>query len=162
MDGQATQPSNMKTHIIWLVIVIVVGVASFFGGMKYQQSKTPAATARTGQFGGAGGGAAGGFTRRTGAGGSSAGSFVNGQVLSVASNNITVKNMAGGSQIVILAPSTAYRMAVDGTASDVTVGSMVTVTGTTNSDGSLTAQSVQIRTGTSTPASGTTPPAAAQ
>ncbi len=71
------------------------------------------------------------------------------------SNTITVKNMVGGSQVVVLAPSTQYRKAVDGTSTDVAVGSMVTITGATNSDGSLTAQSVQIRAASSTPATST-------
>ncbi len=138
-----------KQIVTLVVVAVVFGGGGFFGGVKYQESKTPTVAARTG----AGAGAAGGFAgRRTGGGGSAA-SFVSGQVLSVTSNTITVKNMAGGSEIVILAPSTQYRKAVDGTVSDVTVGSQVTVTGNTDSTGSLTAQSVQIRTGTSTPPS---------
>jgi hypothetical protein len=60
--------------------------------------------------------------------------------------------MNGGSQIAVLAPSTQYRKAVDGSATDVTTGSMVTITGTQNSDGSITAQNVQIRTASSTQA----------
>jgi len=141
---------NTKQIVTLVVVALVFAGGGFFGGMKYQQSKAPAAGAgRTGQFGGGGG--AGGFGGRRG--GANGGSFVSGQVLSQSSNSITVKNMAGGSQIVILAPSTQYRKAVDGAASDVTVGGMITVTGTTNSDGSLTAQSVQIRnnTASSTP-----------
>jgi hypothetical protein len=145
-----------KQWVTLVVVAVIFAGGGFFGGIKYQAAKTPAVAARTGSFAG-GAGAAGGFARR-GAGGAAAGSFVNGQVLSSGSNSITVKNMAGGSQIVILAPSTQYRKAVDGSASDVTVGSMVTVTGTTNSDGSLTAQSVQIRTSTSTPPGAGTPP----
>lgn len=71
-------------------------------------------------------------------------------MLSVNGNTITVKLASGGSQVAVLAPSTQYRKAVDGTSADVAVGSQVTITGTTNSDGSLTAQSVQIRTASST------------
>jgi len=145
--GGGTAYGGKKQILIYVAILIVAAGGGFFGGMKYQQSKAPAGFAgRTGAAG-AGGAFAG---RRPG--GANGGSFVSGQVLSQSSNSITVKNMAGGSQIVILAPSTQYRKAVDGTAGDVTVGSMVTVTGSTNSDGSLTAQSVQIRTATGTPA----------
>jgi hypothetical protein len=132
-----------KQWVILVVVAIIFAGGGFFGGVKYQEAKKPATVARTGTAGGFAG-------RRTGAGGGA--SFVSGQVLSADSSTITVKNMAGGSEIVILAPSTQYRQAVDGSASDVTVGSMVTVTGSTNSDGSLTAQSVQIRAATSTPA----------
>jgi hypothetical protein len=136
---------STKQIVTLIVVAVVFAGGGFFGGMKYQQSKTPAVAARTGAFGGAGG-----FAGRR-PGGANGGSFVSGQVLSSSANSMTVKNMAGGSQIVILAPSTQYRKAVDGTAGDLSVGSMVTVTGSTNSDGSLTAQSVQIRTATSTP-----------
>lgn len=138
---------NTKQWITLIVVAVIFAGGGFFGGIKYQQSKTPSFTAR------AGGptGAAGFAGRRTGSGGGNMG-FANGQVLSVDNNNITIKLQNGGSQNVVLAPSTQYRKAVDGTNSDVAVGSQVTVTGTTNSDGSLTAQSVQIRSASSTPA----------
>ena len=134
---------NNKQIISLIVVAIVFAGGGFFGGIKYQQNKLPPMAARAGQFAGAAGGAA----RR--AGGNA--SFISGTVLSVDSNTITVKLQNGGSQNVILAPSTQYRKAVDGTAADVTVGTNVIATGSTNSDGSVTAQNVQIRTGTSTP-----------
>lgn len=146
---------NSKQWIILVVVAVVFAGGGFFGGMKYQASKTPTVAARSGATGASGAyGAAGGFAgRRTGAGGGSgAGSFLNGQVLSVNGTTMTVQLTGGGSQIVVLAPSTQYRKAVDGTSADLTVGSQVTITGSTNSDGSLTAQSVQIRSATSTPA----------
>jgi len=134
-----------KQWVTLIVVAVVFAGGGFFGGIKYQQSKTPAVATRTG--GPAGAGFAG---RRAGAGGANMG-FANGQVLSVDQNSITIKLQNGGSQNVILAPSTTYHKAVDGTSSDVLAGTQVTVTGTTNSDGSLTAQSVQIRTASSTP-----------
>src|ERR1700690_11477 len=99
---------NTKQWVTLVVVAIVFAGGGFFGGIKYQQSKTPAVVGR--------GGGAGAFTRRGGAGG---GSFINGQVLSVEGNSITVKLMNGGSQIAVLAPSTQYRKAVDGASSDV-------------------------------------------
>lgn len=123
-------------------MALVFAGGGFYGGMKYQQSKTPVRTA---------GGAAGAFARRTGAGGNGA-SFVSGEVLSVDSNTITVKLQNGGSQNVILAPSTQYGKMVSGSSTDVAVGTSIIATGSSNSDGSITAQNVQIRTSTSTPA----------
>jgi Domain of unknown function (DUF5666) len=137
---------NTKQWVTLIVVAVVFAGGGFFGGMKYQQSKTPSFAARAGGPSGAAGFAG----RRTGSGGSNMG-FANGQVLSADQNSITIKLQNGGSQNVVLAPSTTYRKAVDGTSSDVIVGSQVTVTGTTNSDGSLTAQSVQIRAASSTP-----------
>lgn len=138
-----------KQWVSLIVVAVIFGGGGFFGGIKYQQSKTPAVAARNGQFAGSAG--AGGFAGRRLGGAAGGGSFVSGSVLSSGSGTMTVKNMAGGSQIVILAPSTQYRKAVDGSAGDITVGSQVTVTGSTNADGSLTAQSVQIRNASSTP-----------
>jgi hypothetical protein len=133
-----------KQWVILVVVAVVFAGGGFFGGMKYQASKTPAPVSRSG--------AAGAFAgRRAGGTGGANASFISGQVLSVNGSTITVQLMSGGSQVAVLAPSTQYRKAVDGSSSDVTVGSNVTITGTTNSDGSLTAQSVQIRTATSTP-----------
>jgi uncharacterized protein (UPF0333 family) len=137
-----------KQWIILIVVAVVFAGGGFFGGIKYQQSKTPAAGARA--FNAAG---TAGFALRRGAGGAGGtnAGFANGQVLNVDQGSITIKLQNGGSQNVVLAPSTQYRKAVDGTSADVIVGSQVTITGTTNSDGSLTAQSVQIRPASSTP-----------
>lgn len=132
---------NSKQIVILVVVAVVFGGGGFFGGMKYQASKTPTMTIR-------GGGPGGTFAGRRG--GPNGASFLNGQVASINGSTATIKLMNGGSQIVVLAPSTAYRKAVDGTAADMAVGSNVTITGTSNSDGSLTAQSVQIRSASST------------
>jgi Domain of unknown function (DUF5666) len=143
---------NTKQWVALAVVAVVFAGGGFFGGMKYQASKTPAVVLRPGM------GGAGTFAGRR-AGGASGASFINGQVLNVSGSTITVKSMNGGSQVAVLAPSTQYRKAVDGASSDVVVGSQVTITGSTNSDGSLTAQSVQIRTSTLTPQGMMPPPA---
>jgi len=140
---------NSKQIVSLVVVAVVFAGGGFFGGMKYQQSKAPAPGAGRGQFAGQG------FGGRGGRGGANGMAFANGQVMSVDNGTLTVKLMNGGSQIVVLAPSTQYRKAVDGTAADVAVGKQITATGSQNPDGSLTAQSVQIRnmaqSATSTP-----------
>ncbi len=130
-----------KLTAIVIIVAVVFAGAGFYGGIMYQKSKTPSFALRTA-------GGAGFAGRRTGANGAS---FLNGQVMSINGSTMTVKLMNGGSQIVILAPSTAYRKAVDGAASDLSVGNNVIVTGSANSDGSITAQGVQIRSASSTP-----------
>jgi hypothetical protein len=52
---------------------------------------------------------------------------------------------SSSSEIVLLSPTTQILKSVTGAASDLTVGSEVTITGTTNSDGSVSATSIQIR-----------------
>lgn len=120
-----------------VVMVLLVGVAAFYGGMKYESSKMGATMARSGQFAGRMGGPMQG-RGRMGAG------FVNGEVLSRDENSITVKT-ASSTQIVFMAPSTTVLKSVSGEASDLVAGVDVTAMGTPNADGSITAQSVSIR-----------------
>ncbi|SRR6266404_1210434 len=124
--------------IIFSVIALLVGAgAGFFGGMQFQKGKTPA----RGQFG-----ANGTFTRGAGRGGAN-GMAVRGQIISADNNSVTVKMMDGSTKIVILSSGTMIGKTTTASASDLTNGSNVTVFGTTNSDGSITAQNVQIGNG---------------
>lgn len=137
----------MNKNIINIIItVIVAGGASFYAGMHYAQSKavTPANFANMtpeerqalrGQFGNGGG--RGG---RTGNGGAS------GEIISKDATSITIKLRDGsGSKIVFLSGATPIMKTASGTASDLQVGTQVNAMGTANSDGSITAQTVQIR-----------------
>jgi hypothetical protein len=126
----------MKKNIIILIIVIVIAAgAGFYGGMLFgKQSGTKAAastTAARGSFGGA-------RTRTAGAG------FTNGQILSKTDNSLTIKLAAGGSEIVFLAPSSQIMKSATTTVTNLNIGDTVMVTGTTNSDGSVTAKTVQV------------------
>ena len=138
-----------KSVITTIVVAVVVGAAAFFGGMKYQQSKSPTtlSAAQRQQF-------AGQFRGGTGAArGGAAGGLISGQITSASSDSITVKDPTGSSHIVILAPSSMIRKAVDASTTDLQVGQMVTVTGQSNTGGSVTAQTIQIRQSTGTPPS---------
>ena len=123
----------MKKHIIWgLVTVLVVGGLSFYGGMKYAQSKSPTLASRTSQNG-----------QRMGINRNSTG-FIGGEILSKDDKSITIKLKDGGSKIAFFASSTIVSKNVNGSIDDVSVGNQVTVSGVTNSDGSVSAQMVQI------------------
>ena len=136
-----------KQNLIIAIVVtfVIAGGGGFFGGMKYDQSMTPA-RGTAGQYSFAGGGA------RTNTPGSMAGArlrggsgFVNGDIISKDDKSVTVKNRAGGSQIIFFAPSTAIGKTTDGTAADLTVGENIMVNGTANPDGTVTATNIQIR-----------------
>src|SRR5512143_3871306 len=99
----------MKNNLVVTAVVGLVALgAGFFGGMSYQQGKTPAVTR---QFGGANGGQAGQNARRFGANGGN----VFGQIVSLDDKSITVKLQDGSSKIVILADSTTYSKSTAGT-----------------------------------------------
>ena len=127
-----------KTLIGAVVAIVVVGGISFYGGMAYQSSQTPAAGAR-GQFTGG----MGQFAGRTGM--RSGGGFTSGQIISADATGVTVQMQDGSTKIVLFGGSTQVMKSTAGSTSDLTVGKDVVVTGTSNSDGSVTAQSIQIR-----------------
>ncbi len=139
---------NNKNIIITAVIVAVVfGGGGFYGGMLYgkSQASSAASGARlgqraggTGQFGGQGG-ANSAMRRGTG------GSFVGGKIISEDSKSITIQLPTGGSDLVYFADSTQIAKAATGTVSDLVNGAQVMVNGTTNSDGSITAKTIQVR-----------------
>lgn len=118
--------------------VAIVGLVIGFG-VGYFVPHGASASAR-GQFG-----SAGQFAVRPGAR-TGAGGFTAGQILSAANGSITIEQENGSStEIVLVSPSTQVLKTTSGSTADLTAGTQVVVTGTSNSDGSLTAQSIQIR-----------------
>ncbi len=122
----------MQKHIILTVVVaVVVGSIAFYGGMRYQSSFRESGVGRFGPMGSAG--------VRTGQN-----RPVLGDVVTVDADSLTVKMTDGSTKIVNIAPSTTYSKTENGKKEEVVVGTKVNVFGPTNSDGSVTAQSVQI------------------
>ena len=132
----------IKTPIFIATIIVVAGLG-FFGGMKYSQSTSPN-NARSGAQGA--NGAAGQFRNRTGArAGQAGGGFTNGDVIKKDANSITVKTADGGSKIIFYSNTTTFMKSTNGTINDIVVGQTITANGQANSDGSIAAQSVQVR-----------------
>lgn len=133
---------NTITKII--IGAVLVAAVFFYAGLKYTQghSTTASATGRAAFASrmGTTTGAAGGVRVFGGGGG-----LVSGTVLSNDPQGITISVQGGGSKIIFVASSTSYTTTSAGSASDVKVGDTVSVTGTTNSDGSLTARSIDVR-----------------
>jgi len=124
-----------KNLIIMILLLVIVGGGAFFAGMKYQQSKQRN-VAR--QFFGQMGGRQGVSTNRLG--------FrpVNGEIIAADEKSITVKLQDGSSKIVIVSETTQINKAEQATKEDLKIGEKVAVFGQENSDGSLTAQNIQI------------------
>ncbi len=141
-----------------IAVAVVVGGGAFFGGMKYAESKSPASRFTQGNFQNLQnlspeerqqrlqelGANAGGFRGGTG-GQRNGGGFTAGEIISKDDKSVTVKLQDGGSKIIFFSDSTSISKMTDGTKADLEVGKTVTVNGTANSDGSITAQTVQIR-----------------
>ena len=126
-----------KSIPIMVFALLIVGGGSFYAGIKYDQNKAVASP--SGFRNGGGGGRMGGGMRGANGG------FISGDILAQDATSVTVKLRDGGSKIVFFSDTTQVMKAVAGTAKDLAVGEQVSVQGTPNSDGSVTAQSIQIR-----------------
>ncbi len=122
-----------KTYIIGIVLLIVVGGGAFFGGMKYQQSRRPVFTGNRPAN-----------ENRNVNGMIGAGRLVAGEIISRDDKTITVKMNNGSSKIVILSDKTEVNKAEMASQDELKVGVTVSVFGTSNSDGSVTAQNIQL------------------
>jgi hypothetical protein len=138
----------MKKSTI-IVLVAVVAIAAFAGGTFYGKASVPAAQTagalRTGTFGRNGSSTAGRF-----GGAANGGGIAAGQVLSKDSQSITLQLPNGNSEVVFYSPSTQITVTktASGSASDLATGTTVIVSSSTaNSDGSITAQAIQVRQG---------------
>ena len=143
----------MEKIIIPVIVVVVVGIGAFYAGTKYSSAKslTGARTA------GGGGGFANlspeerqarinelgvaGFVGRGRNGNNSAA----GDIIAKDEKSITIKLRDGGSKIVFFSNTTSILKAVEGSVNDLVVGEQVTAQGGVNTDGSISAQSIQIR-----------------
>jgi len=124
----------MKNNIlITILIVVIVAGAAFFAGTKYQQRKMPRAFR---QFGGQ---VAGQMQ-----GNRAAFRPVNGEIISADDKSITVKMTDGSSKIVLISDKTEINQASQATKEDLKVGEKVMVIGAEGSDGTVTAQNIQL------------------
>ena len=129
----------MKTnYLVIIILVIIFAGAGFFGGMQYQKSQVSSFTggqgfARNGRLGGSGAvGNRSGFRP------------VAGEIISADEKSITVKLQDDSSKIVLINDKTVINKAQTVSKSDLKVGEKVSVFGSENADGSVTAQNVQL------------------
>ena len=123
-----------KNMIKMLVIIVAVVVAAFYGGMKYQESRLPAFR---GQFGGMMG-------QLNSRGNRTGFRPVAGEIISFDDKSITVKLQDGSSKIILISDKTSINKADQGSKTDLKNGEQVAVFGSENSDGSITAQNIQL------------------
>ena len=73
------------------------------------------------------------------------GGFVSGEIITKDATSITVKLRDGSSKILFFTTDTPILKSTAGTAGDLSIGQEIMTTGKTNTDGSVTADSIQIR-----------------
>jgi hypothetical protein len=141
----------MKKNILMIIaIIIIVGGGAFYGGIKYAEAKNKTGNNQPNgqnfgnltpeqrqQFANRAGGRTGNTAQQ--------GGFTSGQIISQDAKSITIKLRDGGSKIIFISDKTEISKFAAGTASDLAVDVNVSVNGSANSDGSITAQTVQIR-----------------
>lgn len=144
-----------------IVLAVVVGVvalaAGLFVGMSYGKGHPTVKTAmktvsnltpeQMAQLGTSGGGfPGGGFPGGAGGGGNGngRGGFTAGSIVSNDGSTITIKMNDGSTKFVLYSGSTTIRKSAEGTSADLVAGENVVVTGSVNSDGSITATQIQL------------------
>jgi hypothetical protein len=133
----------MKKILPIIIAVVVAGGLGFYGGTSYNQGADKSIGTPNGSQNFQAGNLSGTMRRN---GGMQNGGFVGGEIIAKDDKSITVKTQNGGSKIVFFSDSTPVMKSAPGTPADLAAGEEVIVTGSTNSDGSITAQSVQVRT----------------
>jgi ribosomal protein S1 len=126
----------MKNNLFLVITTtLIIAVAAFFGGIKYQQSKQPS----RGDFQAMRG-------ARQGLPGSlqSGTEVVRGEIISQDEESVTVKLPDESSKIVLISENTKINKATEAAPDDLTVGEQVMVFGKKNSDGIISAAQVQL------------------
>ncbi|MFA6007762.1 MAG: hypothetical protein WC784_03935 [Candidatus Shapirobacteria bacterium] len=124
---------NQNILVVVLVALIFAGAGFFVGKSVEQNQIQTQRTQLAGQFG-----------NRAGGTGNARGGQVLGTILSQNGNSMTVQMTDGSSKIVLILGTTSINQAATATVADLKVGEKVSVFGSTNTDGSVSAQNIQI------------------
>ena len=130
-----------NTKLIIGALLIVVGFAGFFGGMKYQQSKgfsmanIQSGDTRTGMAGRS-------DSERTRLGSNSG--MISGEIIDKDEVSITVKQADESTKIILLSENTGVNKTSEGSVDDLKTGETVMIFGQENPDGSISAANIQL------------------
>jgi hypothetical protein len=127
----------MKNNQIILVaiLVVLVGGGAFATGYKVGQIKNRVTIGQRMENG---------IGRQQGGGKMMGARNQAGEVTAVDDKSITLKMIDGSSKIIILTNKTAVTKSTETTKTEIKVGSKIATFGTTNSDGSVTADTIEL------------------
>lgn len=124
-----------KTLIVSIIVALVVGAVAFYGGIQYQK-RTQAVSLGNLSNGRNMAQRRNGNTLGPGA------RIARGEIINAGDNNLTVKLPDGSSRLVVLSSNTSVSEEATADKSVLQTGKQVTIFGTPNNDGSITAQMV--------------------
>lgn len=132
----------MKNNYLFTAgTAVIVGAAAFFGGVKYQQMRPPSPVDSQSQNGAQ---RANGQNRSGFRMGGQGFRPVFGEVVSKDDKSVTLKLQDQSSKIVMFNDKTTVSKSSEGSSSDIKTGDKIMVMGSNNSDGSVTAQNIQL------------------
>ncbi len=134
--------NKKKMFAIVIAVIIFAGGGSFYGGMKYGQGIATTQRSQVARQFGANGGAVSVPGGRVSGGGQG---FTSGEIIAKDDKSVTIQLRAGGSKIVFFSDITKIAKTTDGSSVDLQIGENATVAGNSNSDGSITANSIQLQ-----------------
>jgi hypothetical protein len=137
------QMKQSRIVLSLIITFIVAGAGGYYIGKHVTTGTSDTTTSSDNQA------RQGQSATRTGMGGmrrnGQGGGFLGGSVISKDSTSLTMSIPNGGSKIIFYSPTTAIQKTATGTPEDITAGSMVSVSGTQNPDGSMSANAITIR-----------------
>ena len=138
VKNKKIKSKNMKKIVIIAVIaVLTAGIAAFYGGMKYSQANVSKNFRQNAAV----------FSRNAlgRQNNQPNNNMVSGEIISKEDGSITVKMRDDSSRIIFYDADTDIGKMAKGDSNDLESGKTVFITGRTNQDGSITAQSIQLR-----------------
>ncbi len=124
----------MNKIISVILGIVIISSVAFYSGTRYGQNNNTAMVREIGT---------GGFRGASGLGMNSG--MVAGEIVMKDDKSVSVKLRDGGSKFVFFTGAMNVSKTVSGSLDDLKVGEQVMADGTVNQDGSVTAQSIQIR-----------------
>ncbi|MBV9349613.1 MAG: hypothetical protein JO026_02580 [Patescibacteria group bacterium] len=130
---------NTQFKLGIIVLLLIVGGGSFYGGMVYARHTARSAFGARGAGGPFAAGQFGGRGTRAGVNGTA------GSIITKDATSVTIKLPDGSTKIVLFGTETQVMKQAAGTVSDLSIGENVLVNGSANSDGSITASAISVR-----------------